>query len=95
MHGAHSMSNKPRARWERNRSSDTLPVTETDLPHRHSETTIAAQDLERLDELPAEAPNGGYGWICVTCCFWINAHTWGVKSSILLLCPGLTDGLSI
>lgn len=26
-------------------------------------------------------PNGGYGWVCVACCFWINAHTWGVNSS--------------
>ncbi|KAL8781900.1 MAG: hypothetical protein Q9194_000093 [Teloschistes cf. exilis] len=27
------------------------------------------------------SPNGGYGWVCVACCFWINAHTWGVNSS--------------
>lgn len=26
-------------------------------------------------------PNGGYGWICVACCFFINAHTWGINSS--------------
>ena len=25
-------------------------------------------------------PDGGYGWICVVCNFWINAHTWGVNS---------------
>ena len=25
-------------------------------------------------------PNGGYGWVCVACCFFINGHTWGVNS---------------
>lgn len=26
-------------------------------------------------------PNGGYGWVCVCCVFFINAHTWGINSS--------------
>lgn len=26
-------------------------------------------------------PDGGYGWVCVACCFLINAHTWGINSS--------------
>ena len=26
-------------------------------------------------------PDGGYGWVCVLCCFLINAHTWGINSS--------------
>jgi hypothetical protein len=31
-------------------------------------------------------PDGGYGWVCVACVFWINAHTWGINSvSIFLL----------
>ena len=30
------------------------------------------------DDVP---PDGGYGWICVLCCFLINAHTWGINSS--------------
>lgn len=25
-------------------------------------------------------PNGGYGWICAACVFFINAHTWGINS---------------
>lgn len=25
-------------------------------------------------------PDGGYGWVCVACVFWINAHTWGINS---------------
>ena len=28
-----------------------------------------------------EPPDGGYGWVCVVCCFLINAHTWGINSS--------------
>lgn len=27
-----------------------------------------------------QPPNGGYGWVCVACCFLINAHTWGINS---------------
>jgi hypothetical protein len=23
---------------------------------------------------------GGYGWVCVVCTFFINAHTWGINS---------------
>jgi len=26
-------------------------------------------------------PNGGYGWVCVACCFWINGCTWGINST--------------
>ncbi|KZF22234.1 MFS general substrate transporter, partial [Xylona heveae TC161] len=26
-------------------------------------------------------PNGGYGWVCVACVAFINAHTWGINSS--------------
>jgi hypothetical protein len=29
-------------------------------------------------------PNGGYGWVCVACCFFINGHTWGINSVCLL-----------
>lgn len=31
----------------------------------------------RIQDVP---PDGGYGWVCVVCCFWINAHTWGINS---------------
>jgi hypothetical protein len=27
-----------------------------------------------------DVPDGGYGWVCVACVFWINAHTWGINS---------------
>jgi len=32
----------------------------------------------KADDIP---PNGGYGWVCVACCFFINGHTWGLNSS--------------
>ena len=25
-------------------------------------------------------PNGGYGWVCVACVFFLNSHTWGINS---------------
>ncbi|KAL3478300.1 major facilitator superfamily domain-containing protein [Aspergillus californicus] len=28
-----------------------------------------------------EFPEGGYGWVCVICIFFINAHTWGINSA--------------
>lgn len=30
------------------------------------------------EDLP---PDGGYGWVCVACCFFINGHTWGINST--------------
>lgn len=31
-----------------------------------------------------DIPNGGYGWVCVACVFWICAHTWGINSVSLI-----------
>ena len=43
-----------------------------------------AEDGEQTDkeaatkvEGPPPPPDGGYGWVCTACCFFINAHTWG------------------
>ena len=57
--------------------------------HEHStnfpEKNESGLDLEQPE--PAEGkkvdvpPNGGYGWVCVACSFWINAHTWGINSA--------------
>ena len=34
-----------------------------------------------VDTKPVDVPpDGGYGWVCVGCCFIMNAHTWGVNS---------------
>ena len=41
--------------------------------------TNSAQSGEK--QAAIAPPNGGYGWVCVFCCFWINAHTWGINSS--------------
>ena len=32
------------------------------------------------DKIEDEPPNGGYGWVCVACVAFINAHTWGINS---------------
>jgi hypothetical protein len=44
-------------------------------------------DIEGRDQTPEVEtkpvdvpPDGGYGWVCVTCLFLMNAHTWGVNS---------------
>ncbi|KAJ9233582.1 hypothetical protein DTO169E5_6958 [Paecilomyces variotii] len=42
----------------------------------HYEMTTSEQ------KLPADKfPEGGYGWVCVICTFFVNAHTWGVNSA--------------
>lgn len=54
------------------------------LSQHASEKTVAAQDPEQPSQPHesnvAEPPDGGYGWVCVACCFFINAHTWGINS---------------
>ena len=50
-----------------------------------SETSVAGlgADQPQVEEKPDlhEPPDGGYGWVCVGCTFFINAHTWGINSS--------------
>lgn len=43
------------------------------------------QDEQKNSDMEAKyekdvPPDGGYGWVCVACVFWINAHTWGINS---------------
>jgi hypothetical protein len=40
------------------------------------DSTVAEPDHKN----PQDLPDGGYGWVCVACVFWINAHTWGINS---------------
>ena len=40
-----------------------------------------AQPAAEISASSNEPPDGGYGWVCVACCFLINAHTWGINSS--------------
>lgn len=28
----------------------------------------------------SDIPDGGYGWVCVACVFFINACTWGIAA---------------
>ena len=39
------------------------------------------QNARMHEKLVNTPPDGGYGWVCVACCFLINAHTWGINSS--------------
>ncbi|OCL05105.1 MFS general substrate transporter [Glonium stellatum] len=73
----------------------SAPATPLDNINRQSETHTStanesigpsekSSDVEQIasdakvEDIP---PNGGYGWVCVACVFWINAHTWGLNSS--------------
>ncbi|TVY80782.1 putative transporter MCH2 [Lachnellula suecica] len=41
-------------------------------------SSAAIANVVEEEDVP---PNGGYGWICVICIFWVNAHTWGINSA--------------
>lgn len=43
--------------------------------------SAAPEDEKYERDVP---PDGGYGWVCVACVFWINAHTWGINSVSIL-----------
>ncbi|KAL4871147.1 hypothetical protein BDV12DRAFT_206957 [Aspergillus spectabilis] len=44
-------------------------------------STTRAEQAEQQQPPADDFPEGGYGWICVTCIFLINAHTWGINSA--------------
>lgn len=46
-------------------------------PQQGEQKSANAEARYDEDALP---PDGGYGWVCVACVFWINAHTWGINS---------------
>lgn len=43
-------------------------------------STTALDSIARLDSA-FQIPEGGYGWVNVACCFWLNAVTWGVNTT--------------
>lgn len=51
-----------------NKEVTTLELTE---PGQQAVNVVSREDVP---------PDGGYGWICAACVFFINAHTWGVNS---------------
>lgn len=64
-------------------SNLSSPATEPDSG-KCSEQNQSSRDAEQTQiadqKLVDVPPNGGYGWVCVACVFWINAHTWGINS---------------
>ncbi|KAL9062645.1 MAG: hypothetical protein Q9157_008742 [Trypethelium eluteriae] len=62
-------------------------ATLRDIPSRENLAPVAEFESNgtavgpTIEEKSNEPPNGGYGWVCVACAFWINAHTWGLNSS--------------
>jgi len=54
-----------------------------------NESGVSKDTLAQIAPLPPSPPetpditplDGGYGWVCVACCFFLNAQTWGINSS--------------
>jgi MFS family permease len=69
-------------------SEKPIAVTEPrpeHTPHRSDSASSKTIDVE-VPETTTQAkedvpPDGGYGWVCVACNFFINGHTWGINSS--------------
>lgn len=56
--------------------------------HAHGQDLEQQQDSIANQKPPQDVPpDGGYGWVCVACVFWINAHTWGINSVGRILSP--------
>jgi MFS family permease len=60
----------PSAITARRRESSSDKTIDVEHPNTVSE-----------DKTEDQPPNGGYGWVCVACNFWINGHTWGINST--------------
>ena len=56
-----------------------------DLPHSEAQESQPSSPPPPTSDAQ---PNGGYGWVCVACCFLINSCTWGVNSAfgVFLAC---------
>ena len=58
-------------------------VADENTPRPSSAKMTAGLDLEKAPTSDTKGvdvpPNGGYGWVCVACVFWINSHTWGIN----------------
>jgi hypothetical protein len=58
-------------------STDQVPHRETTATEEAALETAAVDVPEKTEDVP---PDGGYGWVCTACNFFINAHTWGINS---------------
>jgi hypothetical protein len=56
-------------------------TTRSCVAEAEPEQTVSALS-EKIEDIP---PDGGYGWVCTGCNFFINAHTWGINSVSILL----------
>jgi hypothetical protein len=54
----------------------SYPTTHFELVEEEPQSPIE-RNVALVEDIP---PNGGYGWVCTTCLFMINAHTWGINS---------------
>ncbi len=63
--------------------ADDAPKQRTSLEGSKIYTASPEADRPQVEEKKEadEPPDGGYGWVCVACTFFINAHTWGINSS--------------
>lgn len=54
----------------------------TAVDNGRSAVELAEPGQEAVNVVSREdvPPDGGYGWICAACVFFINAHTWGINS---------------
>ncbi|KAJ9627744.1 hypothetical protein H2203_002957 [Taxawa tesnikishii (nom. ined.)] len=63
------------------KSTDSVPPEPATAPASEQQPTNTDTPATPATPTPEPAPNGGYGWVCVACCAFINAHTWGLNSS--------------
>ena len=59
--------------WDRSQSNQSFP--DYSAPKSNSDNPDAQPPSEKRTT-EEEPPDGGYGWICVICTFFINFHTW-------------------
>ncbi|RMZ80475.1 hypothetical protein DV737_g2996, partial [Chaetothyriales sp. CBS 132003] len=72
-------------------TAEEAPVTEVGVRSARDMAQRQSSSMDTADvEQPARAerqteedvpPDGGFGWVCVLCNFFINGHTWGVNST--------------
>lgn len=52
-----------------------------DQHHGSSQSSAEAVSKPAIDSATEDVPpDGGYGWVCTACNFFINGHTWGLNS---------------
>lgn len=66
-------------------AEDAVPSRDPDdiaIPPVISQGLVGRADVEQPSTAKPKdiPPEGGYGWVCVACVTFINAHTWGVNT---------------